>query len=266
MGVRAEARASEVAPLVHCSADGDNKRKYLGRACLSTLEVQVNEEKCWEVVMLDAREEVSVERIESGEMGIVARVLAEAFAEDPVFLWAMPKASTRLADATAFFTFYLRRVNPQCREVFATSDRSAVAVVSSVDLSDRKRFQSSGETPALLNAKSSVADYFRWIETFRPRVDHRYLEFIGILPAYHSKGRGSVLLGHLLSMADRQGLPFWCWSSNPRNLPYYYRLGFVAGPELRWNDETPAVTPLLREPKAVDGDHSGKKNGGAAPS
>ncbi len=204
-----------------------------------------------EVVMLSKHKDVSVERVEVEDWGVVARVLAEAFAEDPVFLWAMPKASTRLADATAFFTFYLRRVNAQHREVFATSDRSAVAVVSSVVLSDVQTSERSGEPPTLMKATSSVADYFRWIETFRPQVDHRYLEFIGILPAYHSKGRGSVLLGHLLAMADRQGLPFWCWSSNRRNLPYYDRLGFVAGPELRYSDETPAVTPLLREPKPV---------------
>jgi GNAT superfamily N-acetyltransferase len=182
-----------------------------------------------------------VERVGSGELEIVARVLAEAYSEDPVFLWAMPKAATRLADATAFFTFYLRRMRSHRHEVFATFDRSAVAVMTPIGLLDR------GEPrylPTLVRTMSPASDYFRWIETFRPNVDHRYLEFIGILPANRSKGRGSLLLGSLLAMSSCEGLPVWCWSSNPRNLTFYLRLGFEAGAELRWDADTPPVTPL----------------------
>ena len=191
---------------------------------------------------------LSVERIDTSDVGGAARVLAEAFAEDPVFLWAMPRAETRLADATAFFTFYLRRTRSRRREVFATSDRSAVAVMTPVSQLGRENRTDARDLPALVRTMSSAADYFRWIETFQPDCDHRYLEFIGILPAYRSKGRGSVLLGSLLAMSAREGLPVWCWSSNPRNLPYYRRLGFESGDELRWNSDTPAVTPLLRPP------------------
>ena len=49
----------------------------------------------------------SVERADPSELDTVARVLAAGYAEDPVPLWAMPKAATRLADATVFFTVFL---------------------------------------------------------------------------------------------------------------------------------------------------------------
>lgn len=181
-------------------------------------------------------------------LGAAARVLAEAFADDPVFIWAMPKADTRLADAAGFFTFYLRRTQSSKREVFTTSDRSAVAVMTTVNPLDHDFRKSTGELSSFVRTPSSAADYFRWIETFRPDVPHRYLEFIGSSPECRSKGQGSVLLKSLLSASASEGLPVWCWSSNPRNLPFYHRLDFVAGAGLCRDADTPAVTPLLRPP------------------
>lgn len=196
--------------------------------------------------MLSERDDI-VEISHDG-LGAVARVLAEAFTEDPVFLWAMPKAATRLADATAFFTFYLRRSQSSTREVLATSDRSAVAVMTTVTpLEDSLRKETS-ELPALLRTASPAAAYFRWIETFRPDFKHRFLEFIGSSPTSRSKGQGTFLLKSLLAMSAREGLPVWTWSSSPRNLPFYHRLGFEAGAELCLDGDTPAVTPLLRPP------------------
>ena len=190
----------------------------------------------------------SVESIDPNEFGIIARVLAEAYAEDPVLLWAMPRAATRQADATAFFTFFLRRIRPHRREVFATSDRSAVAVMTRVAQRDRKSHDNSRTLPTLVRMTSPVAEYFRWIETFRPDVEHQYLEFIGRLPMPSSRGQGTFLLESILTTAAREGIPVWSWSSNPRNLNFYRRLGFDTGTELRRDVSTPAVTLLRRPP------------------
>jgi GNAT superfamily N-acetyltransferase len=197
---------------------------------------------------VNVKDEQLVERVDPSELNVIARVLAEAYSEDPVLLWAMPRAATRLADATLFFTFYLRRMLHHPHEVFATSDRSAVAVMTLVRPLHREspRYLSN-----LANTLSPVADYFRWIENFRPVVDHRYLEFIGILPSYRSKGRGYLLLGSLLAMSPYEGFPVWCWSSNPRNLNFYLRLGFEIGAKLCRDDDTPPVTSLWRPPMLV---------------
>jgi GNAT superfamily N-acetyltransferase len=190
--------------------------------------------------------DVMVERVEPSELKVVARVLAEAYTEDPIHLWAMPKARTRLEDATAFFTLFLRWMRPYSWDVFATADRSAVLVSwlvlrSGAGYPDGLRY-----LPGLVRTKSKVNDYFQWIDGFRPKVDHRYLEFIGCLPHQRSKGIGSVLLQNLLNMAEGESLPVWAWSSNRANLPFYRRLGFETGPEVRRDHGTPPVTLLWR--------------------
>jgi hypothetical protein len=41
--------------------------------------------------------------MDPSEFDAVARVLAEAYTNDPIHIWAMPKVQSRLKDATMFF-------------------------------------------------------------------------------------------------------------------------------------------------------------------
>ena len=184
------------------------------------------------------------------DTGSVARILADAFAEDPVFIWALPNSATRRVDAVAFFTYYLRRSRTGERQVLATGDISAVAVMTTVPSAEDVRTAASGGL-ASLGFSSPAAAYFRWIESHRPSVRHRYLEFIGSVPGIRSKGQGTALLNHLLADADQQGMPVWCWSSNLRNITFYERLGFHVDADLRRDGETPAVTSLVRPPLQI---------------
>ena len=72
-----------------------------------------------------------VERVGPGEFDTVARILAMAYNNYPLHIWAMPNAATRVADATVYFKFYLKRMRPDNRDVFVTSDRSAAVLVNS---------------------------------------------------------------------------------------------------------------------------------------
>lgn len=190
---------------------------------------------------------LSVERVDPSEMDTVAKVLAMAYTEDPIHIWAFPRASTRLADATLFFTFYLRRMQQYSWDVFATSDRLAV-VVASVVLKGKSAYPDGiRHLPILMRKMSTVTDYFQWIENFRPEVDHRYFEFVGAVPNA-PRGTGSFLVSNVLKIFDGEGFPVWTWSSNPRNLSFYRRLGFEIGPELRRDTSTPPVTSIWRPP------------------
>jgi GNAT superfamily N-acetyltransferase len=199
----------------------------------------------------DSPSALSVERVDPSELSTVARILAAGYAEDPVHLWSFPKADTRMADAIAFFTFFLRRMRPHRWEVFATSDRSAAAIMAPVGHWDREYQDGSRYMPKLVNKISPVADYFQWIETFHPPVAHKYLEFIVTLPNRRSSGIGTLLLKHVLSEADRENIAVWTWSSNPRNLTFYRRHGFEIGREIRRDSFTPSVTSIWHPPMPV---------------
>lgn len=188
---------------------------------------------------------LSVERVDPSEFDSVARVLAAAYTNDPIHIWAMPKAATRLADATFFFNYYLRRMQPSNRDVFATADRSAVVVTSLVRKGQGAYSEGVRHLPTLVRKISPVNEYFQWIETFRPDIDHRHSEFLGCLPNA-PRGSGFFLLANVLKIFDREGLPVWTWSSNRLNLPFYRRLGFEIREELRRDDNTPPVTIIWR--------------------
>jgi hypothetical protein len=194
---------------------------------------------------------LSVERVDPSELHTVARVLATAYAEYPIHTWAMSNPATGLADATVFFTFYLRWMRPHSWDVFATNDRSAALVTRPVHYGNSPYPDGVRNLPTLISTKSSVNEFFQWIETFRPKVDHQYSEFLGSLPNAR-RGTGFFLLASVLKMFDREGLPVWSWTSNPHNLTFYRRLGFEIGAELRRDANTPPVTPIWRPPTPLN--------------
>ena len=61
---------------------------------------------------------------------------------------------------------------------------------------------------------------------YRPSEPHWYLPVIGVDPAYQGRGLGRALMAHACERCDRDGVPFYLESSNPRNIPLYQRHGF----------------------------------------
>jgi ribosomal protein S18 acetylase RimI-like enzyme len=59
-----------------------------------------------------------------------------------------------------------------------------------------------------------------------PTFPHGYLPWFGVEAARQGKGRGSELLRNCLGFVDRDHLPVYLESPNPRNIPFYERHGF----------------------------------------
>ncbi len=188
---------------------------------------------------------LSVERVDPSEIGMVARLLAAAYEGYPLHTWAMPKTATQMADATLFFEFYLRRIQLHSWDVFATADRSAVIVTRAVRYSEGTSSHRLRLLPTLVQKNSQMNDFFQWIESFRPTVDHRFPEFLGCLPNAR-RGTGFLLLASVLRAFEQEHLPVWTWTTNPSMLPLYRRLGFEISAEHRRDAATPAVTLIWR--------------------
>ena len=78
--------------------------------------------------------------------------------------------------------------------------------------------------------------------------EHWYLAAVATIPEHRGQGHGQVLLTPILATLDAEGVPAYLESSNPRNVPFYERLGFTTQHEIRLPGGGPAITTMWREP------------------
>jgi GNAT superfamily N-acetyltransferase len=64
----------------------------------------------------------------------------------------------------------------------------------------------------------------------------------------HCKGYGSALLTHALMRCDRDHIPAYLESSNPKNIPLYERHGFELLGTIQVGT-SPPIFPMLRKPR-----------------
>lgn len=93
--------------------------------------------------------------------------------------------------------------------------------------------------------QAEVAAVFERTEHYRPSEPHWYLSLIGVEPLHRNKGCGAALLQHGLRQCDRDHHPAYLWSSNPLNVPFYERHGFVIAGTIQVGS-SPSLFPMLR--------------------
>jgi GNAT superfamily N-acetyltransferase len=86
------------------------------------------------------------------------------------------------------------------------------------------------------------------VESRHPRSPHYYLGGLGTDPAFQGKGLGSAVLGPVLDICDRDGLPAYLESSKESNIPFYKRHGFELTDEVSVPDGSVKLWLMWREP------------------
>jgi ribosomal protein S18 acetylase RimI-like enzyme len=71
------------------------------------------------------------------------------------------------------------------------------------------------------------------------------LPFIAVDPAYQGKGHGEALMAYALARCDRDKLPAYLESTNPRNVSLYRRHGFEPIGTIQVGS-APPIVPMLR--------------------
>lgn len=190
------------------------------------------------------------------EAGLLGEVLADAFAEDPVFAWLIPpQLRGRDSRLRTFFTSmsrgYLRRGKP----CYLTVDASAAAL-----------WAAPGEWAMPVSqviveaAPSALAFRGRLIRALRTQLQverlhaaqsrpHWYLGYLGTRRGRQGEGLGTQMLREVLAGLDAEGVPAYLESSNERNLPLYERNGFRIVGDLQALGHGPTIWLMWREPQ-----------------
>jgi len=80
---------------------------------------------------------------------------------------------------------------------------------------------------------------------YHPHEPHWYLPLIAVDPMHQGRGHGDALMAFALERCDRDRVPAYLESSNPRNISLYRRHGFEPLGEIQAGS-SPTVVPMLR--------------------
>ena len=86
---------------------------------------------------------------------------------------------------------------------------------------------------------------FELMRRYHPAEPHWYLPLIGVDPAHKGKGHGDALMRYALERCDRDQVPAYLESTNPRNISLYQRHGFKAVGTIQAGS-SPTLVPMLR--------------------
>jgi GNAT superfamily N-acetyltransferase len=191
-----------------------------------------------------------------GDAALLGEVLADAFAEDPVFAWLIPPyLRGRDNRMRTFFTSMSRGYLRQGKPCYVTSDTSAAALWAAPGAWAMPLSQIILEA-----APSGLAFGRRLFRALRTQMQvehlhsgqsqpHWYLGYLGTRRDRQGQGLGTQMLRAVLAGADADGVPAYLESSNERNLPLYERNGFRVVGELQALGYGPTIWRMWREPQ-----------------
>ncbi|MFC7335345.1 GNAT family N-acetyltransferase [Rhodocista pekingensis] len=163
----------------------------------------------------------------------LARLLAAAFATDPVMDWWVRDGAARAQALHGFYDAELAEVLPLGAS-FMAEDASACAVWLPPDAAVRHYpfWRKLMMVPRYLRfcgvarARRLIALGDMMERNHPPAPPHWYLYFLAVDPALKGRGLGSAILAATLARVDADGLPAYLENSSPANLRLYERHGF----------------------------------------
>lgn len=181
----------------------------------------------------------------------LARVLAEAFNDDPAFEWLLPNERKRPAGLRRFFALELRTVGLARGSAWTTDELAGVALSADpgkwrlplhvLVLHGRAFHRAFG-----VRLPRAVTLLTR-MESRHVRQPHHYFAAIGVAPERQGQGLGRGLMAPTLERCDREGLAAYLEASSERNAALYERLGFEVIREMHYGGSEP-LRLMLRPP------------------
>lgn len=166
----------------------------------------------------------------------VVRVLAAAFADDPLARWLLP------ADLAAEIVFGpLVEASAAAGELAVAPDRTAAAVWLP------RATGPVGERQPIPDAFAHLRTFMELTEARHPTgTAHLYLVLLGVLPEAQGRGLGGALLRERLDRADAEGLPAYLEATSQRSRALYERHGFRDTGDPIHLPDGPTLWPMWR--------------------
>ncbi len=188
------------------------------------------------------------------ERDAAACVLANAFADDPVFRYIL---GSRWNNEQRLRHLFNESIATQLRKethlVYRTDDGNAVALWHHIDDWQTPPIELVRSLPATIRAFGlSLPRAVRVLlsaEKVHPPEPHVHLAFIGTRDTHKGKGHGSALLVSMIERCDERGVSAYLESTNPANDAWYARFGFVSRGQVPLPNGAPVVTAMWRDPR-----------------
>ena len=183
----------------------------------------------------------------SGKRQIVD-VITLAFSTDPVARWMYPNSQQYLE----YFPNFIRLLGGKAFETetaYYINSFSAAALWLAPGVSpDEEALEALFQNTVAKDLQDDTFAFFEQMGKFHPPEPHWYLPMIAVDPTQQNKGYGAMLMRHALAVCDREGLPAYLESTNPRNITLYLRHGFEIIGKIQAGS-SPAMFPMRREPR-----------------
>jgi GNAT superfamily N-acetyltransferase len=182
----------------------------------------------------------------------VVETLTLAFTDDPLMGWLFDDDVQRPDQLRQWWSWIIDNRQPHVDLLTTDDDRSAALWHGPDPIEGDARGTSFPEMLADLIGAEEMArklPALGVIPAAHPTERHWYLAAIGTRPAFQGTGSGPRVMQPVLGQCDAEGIPAYLESSNPRNVPFYERFGFVATGSIQVPEGGPALTPMWREPQ-----------------
>jgi GNAT superfamily N-acetyltransferase len=159
---------------------------------------------------------------------VAAETLALALEDDPVYRWIWQgDPEGPLAGLRAWMRLVLERLRGRAEVDVVGEDAAVVWIRPQAPLTGDDYAAVADLLAARIGDRAAeVMAVLGTTAPFVPDEPHRTLLYVGVRPLAQGRGIGSALLGPGLARADLERLPIYLTSTNPRNLPFYAKLGF----------------------------------------
>ncbi len=184
-------------------------------------------------------------------------ILTKAFLHDPFFSWLFPgKSHERNLHQWWYFLTHHASKNPEW--ILSVDEGNSTSSIWTKPILDLQESDNSddAEQDAFVNLMhelvgdriSQVLEAFAEVNANHPSQPYWYLQAVGTVPEMQGKGRAAKLLQPILEICDKEKTGAYLESTNPRNLSFYYRLGFEIQNELSLDSGKATLTCMWRDP------------------